>query len=139
MITGGITKAKSQIFWQSWCRILGGASSASWHEMCRLQWILVTLSEYISTEVNKLAQTMTKLELLDALKAMTVAEQLEVLEVTSKIIRDRLSDLAPERLRERTNLEIAVEKMHSFYAEGSDLTAFTDRNTEDFYEYTEYA
>jgi H2-forming N5,N10-methylenetetrahydromethanopterin dehydrogenase-like enzyme len=107
--------------------------------MCRLQWILVTLSEYISTEVNKLAQTMTKLELLDALKAMTVDEQLEILEVTSKIIRDRLSDLAPERLRERTNLEIAAEKMHSFYAAGTDLTAFTDRNTEDFYEYTEYA
>jgi hypothetical protein len=107
--------------------------------MCRLQWILVTLSEYISTEVNKLAQTMTKLELLDALKAMTVEEQLEILEVTSKIIRERLSNLSPERLRERTNLEIAAEKMRSYYTEGSDLTAFTDRNTEEFYEYAEYA
>jgi hypothetical protein len=82
---------------------------------------------------------MTKLELLDALKAMTVAEQLEILEVTSKIIRDRLSDLSPERLRARTNLEIAAEKMRSYYAEGSDLADFTDRNPEDFYEYAEYA
>jgi hypothetical protein len=107
--------------------------------MCRPQWILVTLSEYSSTEVNKVAQTMTKLELLDVLNAMTVAEQLEILEITSKIIRDRLSGLSPEQLRDRTDFEIAADKMRSYYAEGRDLTAFTDRNTEDFYEYAEYA
>jgi hypothetical protein len=73
---------------------------------------------------------MTKLELLAALKTMTVSEQLEVLEVTSKIIR--------EGLKVKTDLKIAAEKMQVYYAEGRDLAAFTDENTEDFYEYSEY-
>lgn len=81
---------------------------------------------------------MTKSELLDAIETMTIAEQLEILEVTSKIIRDRLSQTSPSPLRDRTDLEIAAEKMCSYYAEGSDLAAFTDRNSEDFYEYSEY-
>ncbi len=74
---------------------------------------------------------MTKLELLAALKTMTVAEQLEVLEVTSKIIR--------EGLNIKTDLEIAAEKMQTYYSKGSDLAAFTDENMDDFYEYSEYA
>jgi hypothetical protein len=82
---------------------------------------------------------MTKSELLAALKTMTIAEQLEILEVTSKIIRDRLSSPALTPHRDRTDLEIAAAKMHSYYAEGSDLATFTDRNTENFYEYSEYA
>ena len=80
---------------------------------------------------------MTKLELLNAINSMTVGEQLEILEITSKLIRSRLSNSTP--LSERTNLEIAAEKMRSYYAEGSDLTAFIDRNFEDLYEYSEYA
>jgi hypothetical protein len=48
-------------------------------------------------------------------------------------------DLPLKPLQERTDLEIAAEKMRSYYAEGSDLADFTDRNTEDFYEYAEYA
>jgi hypothetical protein len=80
---------------------------------------------------------MTKLELLNAINSMTVGEQLEILEITSKLIRSRLSNSTP--LSERTDLEIAAEKMQSYYAEGSDLTAFTDRNFENFYEYSEYA
>jgi hypothetical protein len=56
---------------------------------------------------------MTKLELLAALKSMTVSEQLEVLEATSKNIR--------EGLNHKTDLEIAAEKMQEYYAEGSDL------------------
>ena len=82
---------------------------------------------------------MTKSELLAALKTMTIAEQLEILEMTSKIIRDRLSSPALTLQRDRTDLEIAAEKMRSYYAEGSDLATFTDRNTENFYEYSEYA
>ena len=46
---------------------------------------------------------MTKLELLAAIRAMTVAEQLEILEVTSKIIR--------EGLNTKTDLAVAAEKM----------------------------
>jgi hypothetical protein len=82
---------------------------------------------------------MTKSELLDALKTMTIAEQLEILEVTSKLIRDRLSDTPLSPRSDRTDLEIAATKMGSYYAEGSDLATFTDLNTEDFYEYSEYA
>jgi hypothetical protein len=70
---------------------------------------------------------MTKLELLDAINSMIVGEQLEILEITSKLIRSRLSNSTP--LSERTDLEIVAEKMRSYYVEGSDLTAFTDRNS----------
>jgi hypothetical protein len=82
---------------------------------------------------------MTKTELLAAIEVMTIAEQLEILEVTSKIIRDRLSYQTLTPQRDRTDLEIAAAKMRSYYAEGSELAAFTDRNNEDFYEYSEYA
>jgi hypothetical protein len=90
---------------------------------------------------------MTKLELLDKLNSMTVSEQLEILEITSKLIRSRLSDAGQNPIldrftgtdSDRINLENAAEKMRSYYLEGSDLTAFTDRNSEDFYEYAEYA
>jgi hypothetical protein len=82
---------------------------------------------------------MTKSELLAALKTMTIAEQLEILEMTSKIIRDRLSHPAITPQPDRTDLEIAAEKMRSYYAENSDLATFTDLNTENFYEYSEYA
>jgi H2-forming N5,N10-methylenetetrahydromethanopterin dehydrogenase-like enzyme len=81
--------------------------------------------------VDEMYEAMTKLELLAALKTMTISEQLEVLEVASKIIR--------EGLNVKTDLEIAAEKMQAYYVEGSDLSAFTDDNTEDFYEYSEYA
>jgi hypothetical protein len=74
---------------------------------------------------------MTKLELLAAIRTMTVAEQLEVLEVTSKIIR--------EGLKTKTDLAVAAEKMQAYYAAGSELTTFVDHNNENFYEYSEYA
>jgi uncharacterized protein YdaT len=76
-------------------------------------------------------EIMTKLELLAALKTMTISEQLEVLEVTSKIIREGLST--------KTDLAVAAAKMQAYYAEGSELTTFVDHNNEDFYEYSEYA
>ncbi len=93
---------------------------------------------------------MTKVELLTALKVMTVGEQLKILEITSKIIRDSLTQRSPEQfissfflqnatqpdvLREQTDLEIAAKKVHSFYAEDRDLAAFIDGNSEDFYVY----
>jgi hypothetical protein len=59
---------------------------------------------------------MTKLELLNAINSMTVGEQLEILEITSKLVRSRLSNSTP--LSERTDLEMAAAKMHSYYAEG---------------------
>jgi hypothetical protein len=56
---------------------------------------------------------MTKLELLNAINSMTVGEQLEILEITSKLIRSRLSNSMP--LSEQTDLEIAAEKMRYYY------------------------
>jgi hypothetical protein len=82
---------------------------------------------------------MTTLELLTALKTMSVDEQLEILEATSKIIRERLGDSPPKTLSNQSDLAMAAEKMRSYYAEGNELTGFVDRNTEDFYEYSEYA
>jgi hypothetical protein len=74
---------------------------------------------------------MTKSELLAALETMTVADQLEILEATSKIIRGRLQG--------RTELSIAAEKMRSYYEADSELTEFVDRNPEEFYDYSTYA
>jgi peptide methionine sulfoxide reductase MsrA len=74
---------------------------------------------------------MTKSELLAALETMTVADQLEILEATSKIIRGRLQG--------RTELSIAAEKMRSYYEADNELTEFVDRNPEEFYEYSAYA
>jgi hypothetical protein len=81
--------------------------------------------------VDEMYETMTKLELLAALKTMTIAEQLEVLEDDSKVTK--------EGLKVKIDLELAAAKMQEYYAEGSDLPAFTDGNTEDFCEYSEYA
>jgi hypothetical protein len=82
-------------------------------------------------------EIMTRLELLAALKTMTVSEQLEVLEVTSKIIREELN--VKEGLNVNTDMEIAADKMQAYYTEDSDLTTFTDSHIEDLCEYAEYA
>ncbi|WP_407889485.1 hypothetical protein [Scytonema sp. NUACC26] len=37
------------------------------------------------------------------------------------------------------SLAVASEVMRSYYEQGSELTVFTDSNTEDFYEYEDYA
>jgi hypothetical protein len=39
------------------------------------------------------------------------------------------------KTKERSRLVAAAEMMRDFYAEGSELTEFTDRSDEDFYEY----
>jgi hypothetical protein len=81
--------------------------------------------------VDEMYEAMTKLELLAALKTITIFKQLEVLEITSKIIG--------EGSKVKTDLEIAAEKMQAYYLEGSDSASFTDNNTEGFYEYSEYS
>jgi hypothetical protein len=82
------------------------------------------------SDVDGIEEAMTDLELLVVLKTITVSEQLEVLEVGSKTIR--------EGLNIKTDLQIAAEKMQAYYAKGSNLATFTDDNNEDFYEYSGY-
>jgi hypothetical protein len=80
---------------------------------------------------------------------MTAKEQLlkEISSVPDNLIIETLNFLrflkTKERFSEgdvpRSSLATAAEMMRDFYAEGSELTEFTDRADEDFYEYENYA
>ncbi len=80
---------------------------------------------------------------------MTAKEQLlkEISSVPDNLIIETLNFLrflkTKERFSEgdvpRSSLATAAEMMRDFYAEGSELTEFTDRANEDFYEYEYYA
>lgn len=81
---------------------------------------------------------MTKVEVLAALKQMTTVERLEIIETASRLIREELA--AKPRLKvEQLSLAAAAEVMRPYYEQGSELAMFTDQDTEDFYEYEEYA
>jgi hypothetical protein len=80
---------------------------------------------------------------------MTIKEQLlqELSSVPDNLIVETLNFVrflkTKERFSEgdapRTSLATAVEMMRDFYVEGSELTEFTDRSQDDFYEYENYA
>ncbi|PSB41544.1 hypothetical protein C7B77_27335 [Chamaesiphon polymorphus CCALA 037] len=80
---------------------------------------------------------------------MTAKEQLlqELSSVPDNLILETLNFVrflkTKERFSEgdvpRTNLTVAAELMRDFYAEGSELTEFSDRSQDDFYEYENYA
>lgn len=80
---------------------------------------------------------------------MTAKEQLlqELSSVPDNLIVETLNFVrflkSRERLSEgdapRSSLANAAEMMRDFYAEGSELTEFSDRADEDFYEYEKYA
>jgi hypothetical protein len=80
---------------------------------------------------------------------MTAKEQLlqELSSVPDNLIVETLNFVrflkSKERFSEgdapRTSLVAAAEMMRDFYAEGSELTEFSDRADEDFYEYEKYA
>lgn len=82
---------------------------------------------------------MTKAEILEALKQMTAEERLEVIETASRLLREELVEQPKLKVERELSLVEATEKMRSYYEEGSELAMFTDLNTEDFYEYEEYA
>ncbi len=81
---------------------------------------------------------MTKAEVLKALKQMNTEDRLEIIEVASRLIREELV-VKPRVKVEQLTLAAAVEVMRPYYEQGSELTKFTDQDTEDFYEYEEYA
>ena len=79
---------------------------------------------------------------------MTAKEQLlqELSSVPDRLIVETLNFLRflktkelSERDAMRSSLAAAAEMMRDFYAEGSELTEFSDRADEDFYEYEKYA
>lgn len=75
-----------------------------------------------------------KSEILEAIKQMPNRDRLEVMEFVVKLLREDIN-----RTTEKLSLRDAAEIMRPFYAEGRSLTEFVDTNTEDFYEYQEYA
>lgn len=72
---------------------------------------------------------------------MTAKEQLlqELSSIPDNLIVETLNFVRFLKTQERTNLSAAAEMMRSFYAEGSELTEFSDRANEDFSEYENYA
>lgn len=82
---------------------------------------------------------MTTTEILAALKEMTIAERLEIIETASKLIREELVKKAGHTDGRQMSLAAAVEVMRPYYEQGSKLAMFTDLDSEDFYEYKDYA
>ncbi len=77
---------------------------------------------------------MSKLEVMEALKQMTTDERLEIIEAASRLLRQ---DLMPRR--QSISLAAAAEIMRRHYEVGTDLAMITDQDTEEFYEYHDYA
>ena len=77
---------------------------------------------------------MTKAEVLEALKQMSTAERLEIIETASKLIREEIAEQPKLKVERGLSLSQAAEVMRPYYQQGSELPMFTDFNTEDFYE-----
>jgi propanediol dehydratase small subunit len=72
---------------------------------------------------------------------MTAKEELlqELNSVPDNLIVETLNFVRFLKIKERTSLAAAAEMMRDFYAEDSELTEFSDRANEDFYNYENYA
>jgi hypothetical protein len=68
---------------------------------------------------------MSQTEVLQALRKMTQAEKLEVIEVASRLLREDL--IVPPKL----DLAAAAAIMAPFYEAGSELAQWTDADAED--------
>ncbi len=77
---------------------------------------------------------MTKAEVLEALKQMSTAERLEIIETVSKLIREEIAEQPKLKVERELSLAEAAEVMRPYYPQGSELVMFTDLDTEDFYE-----
>ena len=70
---------------------------------------------------------------------MQIHERLEVMEFTLRLIREEIPQMEVSDRVQKLSLVDAAEIVRSYYNEGSELTEFTDRCQEDFYEYKDYA
>jgi hypothetical protein len=79
---------------------------------------------------------MTHSQILEAIRLMPTIERLKILEFTLGLMREDINKDSEQHL----NLAAAAEIMRDFYAEGSELSEFSDLSSEhDFYEYENYA
>jgi len=79
---------------------------------------------------------MKRSQILEAIRLMQPEERLEVMEFTLLLMRE---EITKNDVRKQLNLADASQIMRSYYFEGSELTEFSDRCQEDFYEYKDYA
>jgi hypothetical protein len=82
---------------------------------------------------------MTHSQILEAIRLMPTLERLEIVEFTLGLMRADITkdrDLQPTK---QLSLAAAAEVMRDLYAEGSNLAEFSDRSSDDFCEYQDYA
>ena len=82
---------------------------------------------------------MTKSQILDAIRLMQTQERLEIMEFTLRLLREEMPQTVVSQPTQQLSLVDAANLMQSYYTEGSELTEFSDRSQEDFYEYKDYA
>lgn len=82
---------------------------------------------------------MTKREILEVLKQMSTEERLEIIEAASQLIREEIGKKPRFKAGKDLSLAEAALVMRPYYDQGSELAMFTDVDSEDFYEYEEYA
>ena len=78
---------------------------------------------------------MTKSQILEAIRMMQTQERLEVIEFTSRLIREEMPQTDVKDRVTPLSLVDAAEIARPYYEEGSELTEFSDLCQEDFYEY----
>ena len=84
-------------------------------------------------------KNMTKSQILAAIRLMQTQERLEVIEFTSRLIREEMPQTDVSDRVMPLSLVDAAEIARPYYEEGSELTEFSDLCQEDFYEYQDYA
>lgn len=80
---------------------------------------------------------MMKSKILEIIRRMPNEERFEIIEFALKLVREDVSK--PNLDRTKLSLSRATEVMKEFYEPGNELVEFTDLDTEDFYEYRDYA
>ncbi len=77
---------------------------------------------------------MIKTEILEALKQLTNAERLTITKAALRLMREDWQSLTS--VQKEQQLALSAELAILDYLPGSELTVFTDLDSEDFYEYT---
>lgn len=79
---------------------------------------------------------MTYTDILEALKKLTLAEQLALMEATLRLMRDELQQHEPPPAEQdrAQQLAAAATALLPDYTSDSELTSFTALDSEDFYE-----
>ena len=70
---------------------------------------------------------------------MRTQDRLEVMEFTLRLIREEMPRSTESVKMPQLSLGDAADLVRGYYAEGGELTKFSDLCQEDFYEYKDYA